>query len=249
MNKAPSISPKGESPFPPHPSTSPKGESPFPPHPSTSPKRESPKRAESSPLGGIRGGLLRALEPEDLPLLYTIENDPEMWDVGATATPYSRHALRHHIQAMGADITESGELRFVIDSLPLIPVAPSASWGEHSKRPQRSLEVPPKGGFRGAPVGLIDLTNYDARALRAEVSIAVLREYREQGIGIEALRQLEEHCRRYLHLHQLYALVPEGNAASFSLFQSAGFTPVFDIPDWHFTNEKYIKVTFFQKIL
>ena len=200
------------------PSISPKGESPFPPHPSTSPKRESPKRAESSPLGGIRGGLLRALEPEDLPLLYTIENDPEMWDVGATATPYSRHALRHHIQAMGADITESGELRFVIE-------------------------------YAGQPVGLIDLTNYDARALRAEVSIAVLREYREQGIGLEALRLLEEHCRRYLRLHQLYALVPEGNAASFSLFRSAGFTPVFDIPDWHFSNGKYIKATFFQKIL
>ena len=200
------------------PSTSPKGESPFPPHPSTSHKRESPKRAESSPLGGIRGGLLRALEPEDLPLLYTIENDPEMWDVGATATPYSRHALRHHIQAMGADITESGELRFVIE-------------------------------YAGQPVGLIDLTRYDARALRAEVSIAVLREYREQGIGLEALRLLEEHCRRYLRLHQLYALVPEGNAASFSLFRSAGFTPVFDIPDWHFSNGKYIKATFFQKIL
>ena len=200
------------------PSTSPKGESPFPPHPSTSHKRESPKRAESSPLGGIRGGLLRALEPEDLPLLYTIENDPEMWDVGATATPYSRHALRHHIQAMGADITESGELRFVIE-------------------------------YAGQPVGLIDLTRYDARALRVEVSIAVLREYREQGIGLEALRLLEEHCRRYLRLHQLYAFVPEGNAASFSLFRSAGFTPVFDIPDWHFSNGKYIKATFFQKIL
>lgn len=186
--------------------------------PSISPKGESPKRAESSPLGGIRRGLLRALEPEDLPLLYTIENDPEMWDVGATATPYSRHALRHHIQAMGADITESGELRFVIE-------------------------------YAGQPVGLIDLTRYDARALRAEVSIAVLREYRGQGIGLEALRLLEEHCHRYLRLHQLYALVPEGNAASFSLFRSAGFTPVFDIPDWHFSNGKYIKATFFQKIL
>ena len=221
------------------PSTTPKGESPFPPHPSTSPKRESPKRAESSPLGGIRGGLLRALEPEDLPLLYTIENDPEMWDVGATATPYSRHALRHHIQAMGADITESGELRFVIEY----------KEQENSANIPHGLPIKGEVAERPKGVGLIDLTRYDARALRAEVSIAVLREYREQGIGLEALRLLEEHCRRYLRLHQLYALVPEGNAASFSLFQSAGFTPVFDIPDWHFSNGKYIKATFFQKIL
>ena len=204
MNKAPSISPKGESPFPPHPSISPKG--------------ESPNCSESSPLGGIRGGLLRALEPEDLPLLYTIENDPAMWDVGATATPYSRHALRHHIQAMGADINECGELRFVIE-------------------------------YAGQPVGLVDLTNYDARALRAEVSIALLRKYRGQGIGLEALQELESHCRRYLHLHQLYALVPEGNAASSALFQSAGYTHTFDIPDWHFINGTYLKAAFFQKIL
>ena len=202
-------------------------------------------------------GVLRALEPEDLPLLYTIENDPEMWDVGATATPYSRHALRHHIQAMGADITESGELRFVIEykeqeKSANIPHGLPRSQSELfplQGRDGEARERPGEVAERPEGVGLIDLTRYDARALRAEVSIAVLREYREKGIGLEALRLLEEHCRRYLRLHQLYALVPEGNAASFSLFQSAGFTPIFDIPDWHFSNGKYIKATFFQKIL
>ena len=31
--------------------------------------------------------ILRALEPEDLELLYTIENDPEVWDVTAVGAP------------------------------------------------------------------------------------------------------------------------------------------------------------------
>ena len=35
--------------------------------------------------------VLRALEPEDLDLLYGIENNPEVWDVSPTNVPYSRY--------------------------------------------------------------------------------------------------------------------------------------------------------------
>ena len=37
--------------------------------------------------------LLRALEPEDLDMLYQIENNRQLWDVGTTNVPYSRYAL------------------------------------------------------------------------------------------------------------------------------------------------------------
>lgn len=33
---------------------------------------------------------LRALEPEDLEFIYTIENDQNIWEVSNTQTPYSR---------------------------------------------------------------------------------------------------------------------------------------------------------------
>ena len=33
---------------------------------------------------------LRALEPEDLDVLYAIENDTTIWNVGNTNVPYSR---------------------------------------------------------------------------------------------------------------------------------------------------------------
>ena len=36
---------------------------------------------------------LRAIEPEDLDLLYRIENDRELWNVGTTNVPYSRYTL------------------------------------------------------------------------------------------------------------------------------------------------------------
>ena len=40
---------------------------------------------------------LRALEPEDLEILYTIENNQSEWNVGATNVPYSRYVLRDYI--------------------------------------------------------------------------------------------------------------------------------------------------------
>ncbi|MCQ2267059.1 MAG: GNAT family N-acetyltransferase [Bacteroidaceae bacterium] len=161
---------------------------------------------------------LRALEPTDLELLYTIENDPAMWDVGSTATPYSRHALHQHIRTMGTSITDGGELRLVVES-------------------------------NGEAVGLVDLTNYDARSLRAEVSIALLRSYRGRGLGHGALLQLEDYCRRYTHLHQLYALVPSSNEASQALFRGSCYERTAELKDWCFVNGSYQNVELYQRIL
>ena len=40
---------------------------------------------------------LRAVEPEDLDLLYKIENDVKLWNVGATNVPYSRYTLHDYV--------------------------------------------------------------------------------------------------------------------------------------------------------
>lgn len=40
---------------------------------------------------------LRAIEPEDLDLLYGIENDTDLWNVGVTSVPYSRYTLYEYI--------------------------------------------------------------------------------------------------------------------------------------------------------
>ncbi|MCI6309270.1 MAG: GNAT family N-acetyltransferase, partial [Prevotella sp.] len=47
---------------------------------------------------------LRALEPEDLEMLYTIENNQSEWNVGATNVPYSRYVLRDYIANTASDI-------------------------------------------------------------------------------------------------------------------------------------------------
>ena len=34
---------------------------------------------------------LRAVEPEDLDVMYEMENDPSMWDISNFTVPYSRY--------------------------------------------------------------------------------------------------------------------------------------------------------------
>lgn len=59
---------------------------------------------------------LRALEPEDLELLYTIENDMTLWWLGTQTAPYSRYRLRDYIATCEADIYKDEQVRFVIES-------------------------------------------------------------------------------------------------------------------------------------
>jgi diamine N-acetyltransferase len=59
---------------------------------------------------------LRALEPEDVDLLYTIENDEGQWDVCDFPMHYSRMALRRYLALQPQDIAEAGELRLVIEA-------------------------------------------------------------------------------------------------------------------------------------
>ena len=58
---------------------------------------------------------LRALEPEDLDLLYTIENDRSLWAVGCATTPYSRYLLHDYLDNATGDIYVDKQVRMVIE--------------------------------------------------------------------------------------------------------------------------------------
>lgn len=58
---------------------------------------------------------LRALEPEDLELLYTIENDRSLWWLGTQTAPLSMYHLRDYIAQQQCDIYKDEQVRFVID--------------------------------------------------------------------------------------------------------------------------------------
>lgn len=58
---------------------------------------------------------LRALEPEDLDILYKWENDSRLWQNGSTLTPYSKFALRDYLENSLQDIFQSRQLRLMVE--------------------------------------------------------------------------------------------------------------------------------------
>ena len=58
---------------------------------------------------------LRALEPEDLEVLYRWENNSALWEVGDTLAPFSRYVLRHYIAESGRSLYEVHQLRLMIE--------------------------------------------------------------------------------------------------------------------------------------
>lgn len=163
---------------------------------------------------------LRALEPEDLDLLYTIENDEEIWAVGTTSIPYSRQLLRDYIATQRADIHTDGQLRLI------------------------ACEKPDDRA-----IGIVDLFDYDAHDQRAEVGIVLLQSLRGQGKGPEMLRLLEQAARR-LHIRQLCAYVSASpEAAARQLFAAAGYQRCAVLPQWHFRGDGYEDVELYIKFV
>lgn len=143
---------------------------------------------------------LRALEPEDLELMYTWENNPDVWMVSNTLSPFSRFILKQYLENAQQDIYEAKQLRLMIDL---------------------------RGDTNGLileTVGTIDLFDFDPFHMRAGVGILINKlKYRKKGYAKEALRLMIEYCFEHLHLHQLYCNILSDNDASISLFEQAGF--------------------------
>ena len=156
------------------------------------------------------------MEPEDLDLLYRIENDHRLWNVGTTNVPYSRYVLHDYIANASGDIYTDREVRFIIDN-----------------------------GV-GETVGTIDITNFDAKNLRAEVGIVTLCEHRRHGYALSALLQITDYALRVLHLHQLYAVVNHDNEASLCLFKKAGFIETAQLKDWLYDGKNYYPAVLMQ---
>ena len=59
---------------------------------------------------------LRAIEPEDLDLLYKIENDELLWDTGLNNVQYSRYILHEYIANSKGDIYTDKQVRLIIEN-------------------------------------------------------------------------------------------------------------------------------------
>ena len=162
---------------------------------------------------------LRPMEPEDLDLLYRMENDPETWDVSNFSVPYSRYVLKQYIEDSQCDMFADKQLRLMIV--------------------RRTDDV---------VVGTVDVTDFAPMHRRGEVGIAVRKEFRGNGYAGEALTLMCDYLFRFLFVHQLTAHVAVDNGASRRLFAGAGFAECGVLKEWWFAGGRYRDVVLLQRL-
>lgn len=162
---------------------------------------------------------LRALEPEDLDLLYCIENDDALWGVGITNVPYSRFLLHEFLSSSTGDIYTDKQVRLVIEN--------------------ESHQT----------VGLADLMSFDPKNMKAELGLVILRACRHQGYAAATILKIHDYASRTLHLHQIYVVIAVSNDNTLRLFQQMGYQQSARLADWLFDGEHYHDAIVMQHVL
>lgn len=163
---------------------------------------------------------LRALEPEDLDVVFQIENTEDLWELSNTQTPYSRFLIKEYLENAHKDIYEVKQLRLVICE-------------------KQSEDV----------LGLIDLFDFDPKNRRVGVGILIVNPHdRGKGIGQEALDLLVKYAFKHLQVNQLYCNISEGNEASIKLFENQGFVCSGNKKAWNYNNGVYTNELFYQLV-
>lgn len=57
---------------------------------------------------------LRPVEPEDLDIMYVMENDPAFWEISCLTVPYSRYILKEYIENSQSDMYADKQIRLMI---------------------------------------------------------------------------------------------------------------------------------------
>lgn len=162
---------------------------------------------------------LRALESQDLDLLFSIENDPLFWEVSNTLAPYSRQLLGQYLKNADQDIFEAKQLRLVIA-------------GKEDK----------------TVLGLVDLFDFNPHHQRAGIGILILKKHQQNGYALNALEVLLRYAFEHLDIHQLYANIPVSNKNSLRLFEKLNFIEVGIQKDWIKVKGRFQDVALLQLI-
>lgn len=164
--------------------------------------------------------LLRAIEPEDLELLYSWENDTTNWQISNTLAPYSKFALKQLVSNAGKSIYETRQLRLMID------IVPSSK-----------------------TIGAIDIFNFDTFNMRAEIGLLIAdTSFRQKGYGLKSLICVTDYCFQTLLIHQLHCTILSNNQASIALFKKAGFQERGILPHWVRSGERFLDAHLFSLI-
>ena len=162
---------------------------------------------------------LRALEPSDVELLYQWENDPEIWKISQTLTPFSKYTLKQFIDSAQEDIFKVKQVRFMVNLI-------------HTKQ----------------TIGILDVFDIDFLNSRAGIGILIDKNHRNQELGTEAVQLATNYLFNTLHLHQIYCNIESNNLVSLKLFQKYGFSIIGTKKDWKKTETGFEDVILLQQI-
>lgn len=161
---------------------------------------------------------LRAMEPEDLDLLYKIENDVKLWNVSATNVPYSRYVLHDYIAHSSGDIYTDKQVRLIIEN------------------------------ECGKTIGMVDIVNFAPQHQRAELGIVIQEQFRGKGYGKAVVQEVLKYAKHVLHLHQIYVVVAVDKGNILALFAQLGFTEGCRLADWLYDGTAYRDAVLMQYI-
>jgi diamine N-acetyltransferase len=163
---------------------------------------------------------LRAVEPEDIDVLYRWENDPNLWPLGNHPEPLSRFTLEQYVLNTEKDIYSARQLRLMIVEM-----------------------------TTNQAIGAVDLFDFEPVHSRAGIGILIDEPFRKKGYAAETLELILEYCFSTLNLHQLYCNISEDNTVSINLFQKAGFEICAIKKDWLLNEGQWKNELFLQRIL
>lgn len=162
---------------------------------------------------------LRALEANDLELLFSVENDPQFWEISNTLVPYSKQVLSQYLKNAHLDIFEAKQLRLMITL----------------KKDDTA-------------VGMVDLFDFNPHHKKAGVGILILKKFQQNSFGENALNVFVRYAFEHLDLHQLYANIPLYNERSLYLFEKLKFSRIGIQKDWLKVKGAYKDVVLLQLI-
>ena len=160
---------------------------------------------------------LRALEPEDINFLFESENNPDIWELSNTLTPFSKHILKEYIKNSRLDIFTAKQLRLAIETVKNKRIA-----------------------------GMIDLFDYDPINLRAGIGIIITEHERRKAYASNSLNLIIDYSFQILKINQLYCNISEDNIQSLELFKKLGFKISGKKEQWINTGEGFKDVYFLQ---
>jgi diamine N-acetyltransferase len=136
---------------------------------------------------------LRPIEPSDVDLLYSWENDPENWEVSQNLIPFSHQSLSEYALAEH-DLVRDGQFRFMIC--------------DQEMRPVGTLDLFQLNAMHSrCGIGIL-IANKDDR---------------RKSYALDALQTAIEYGWHTLNLRQWWCTILKSNKASVSLFEKLEF--------------------------